>query len=93
MNAQRFVEIVKTVVEEPAVLDTIKILDKPPGRNQNSKLLKMSKWFNDLSNEDKIIVQDILHEGINMSVFGFFCLLDGVRLQNEYKGKIEIYYV
>lgn len=93
MDSETFIEILKSVVEESAISDTLKILEKPPGREPKESLVRMSHWFNNLTENDKIMVKEVLSEGFKLNMFGFLCLLDGVRLLNDFHGKLELYYV
>jgi hypothetical protein len=93
MDPETFIEILKSTVEESAISDTLNILKEPPGKKPKESLVRMSKWFNKLSENDKAMVEEVLGEGLQMNMFGLLCLLDGVRLVDNFHGKLELYFV
>jgi len=93
MDSETFIEILKSTVEEPAISGILKILENPPGKKPKESLVRLSEWFNKLSEYDKTMVKEVLGEGLKMNMFGLLALLDGVRLFNNFDGKLELYYV
>jgi hypothetical protein len=94
MDAHEFIDAIKLTVEESA-LETIKSnLSNPPGKKPDVSLVKMSQWFNALSERDKEMVLNVAREAAKSTLFGFFCVLDGVRtLENDYnKGELKLYF-
>ena len=79
MNKSEFITIIEDVVSTSAIEDTIANLDSPLGRKPDENLVKQSIWFNSLSDVDKNMVKSIISDAVNESVFGFLCVLDGVR--------------
>lgn len=55
----------------------------------------MSNWFNNLSQVDKEVVLNVVTESVEMSVFGFLCVLDGASAieDNETKRRLELLYI
>lgn len=53
--------------------------EDPPGRNPRSDVLSLSAWFRELSEEEKSRVVALMDDAARTSVFGLFCILDGVR--------------
>jgi hypothetical protein len=54
----------------------------------------MSEWFNNLNIKDKDMLLRIIRASVEMSIFGFLCVLDGVTaIENgDRKGKLNLYY-
>jgi predicted house-cleaning noncanonical NTP pyrophosphatase (MazG superfamily) len=74
-----FTNLVKEVVSEAAIEDTIENLNDPPGRKPDEHLVAQSEWFKALSQKDRDMVCKVISEAVHESVFGFLCVLDGVR--------------
>ncbi|MCJ8349912.1 hypothetical protein [Moritella sp.] len=49
MNKLEFTKIIKEVVSQSAIDDTLETLNDPPGRNPDKKLLVQSEWFKGLN--------------------------------------------
>jgi hypothetical protein len=79
MNNSEFIVKIEDVVSASAIEDTIDNLSSPSGRKPDENLVKQSAWFNSLSDSDKGMVKSIISDAVNESVFGFLCVLDGVR--------------
>jgi hypothetical protein len=94
MDSNEFVEAIRMAVERPSLDGIEQLLTKPPGRSPNKELLKRSHWYNKLTDEDKRMVLEIAKESIQMSLFNFFCVLDGVSAieDTEKKGVLELYF-
>ncbi|KPZ67140.1 hypothetical protein AN944_04184 [Shewanella sp. P1-14-1] len=83
MDKSEFVGLIKQVVSETAVDGIVDNLQKPPGRRPHAEMVKRSAWFNSLSETDKDMLRSIVTEAVDESVFGFLCVLDGVRAISE----------
>lgn len=94
MNAQEFIEVLRTVVVESSVNIMESNLEAPPGRQPAKRIVDMSTWFNKLNDTDKRIVVDLITESVEITVFRFLCILDGVAAieDMEEKGKLELFY-
>jgi len=66
-------------------------LEKPAGREPDPKLKEMSVWFNNLDAENRKVLFNIIEDTIDETIFGFFCVLDGVR-NIGVDGQLELYY-
>ena len=95
MNADYFIEAIKTHVRDTSITDTIDVLKKPPGRRPRKKLLEQSEWFNSLSEHDQHMLSQVLEEAVDAALFGLFCVLDGVRTieESEEKTAFQLYAV
>ena len=57
----------------------ITTLEAPPGRRPAQQLVDTSKWYRSLPPEGQAQVASIIRDAVHAAVFGFFCVLDGVR--------------
>lgn len=94
MNSQEFVNVVKLVVRDAAVADVLSVLNAPPGRKPNEALVKLSNSYNEMSLDDKRQIDQVVKMSVETAVFGFLCVLDGVRaIANGYdKGSLSLLY-
>ncbi|HGF7155892.1 TPA: hypothetical protein AB5C39_004072, partial [Vibrio mimicus] len=79
MDKVEFVKVIKEVVESSSVENIIENLFDPPGRSPDKRLLEQSKWFKSLPSGDQALVQSLIEDAVRESIFGMFCVLDGVR--------------
>lgn len=94
MKAQQFVEAIKIAVVDSSIESIKSNLIQPPGRQPAQNLVEMSIWYNNLTDEDKNMLTRVIKEAVETSVFGFLCVLDGVRPieDGEEKGKLNLFY-
>jgi hypothetical protein len=78
MNAEQFIDVIKEVVSEGSVKGVQSILVKPPGRKPSENLVAISEWYNNLNDGSKSMVIRIIRESVEMGIFSFLCVLDGV---------------
>lgn len=92
MNKEEFVAAIKVAVHDSAVKGMKTIITSPPGRKPHNSMLKTSRWFNSLPDEDKHQVEEIIKQTVHASVFGFLCVLDGVSAieSTSEKGSLEL---
>ena len=92
MNKDEFIEAIKVVVHDSAIKGMQTNLASPPGRTPHEKTKEISRWFNSLPEEDKHQVEEIIKQAVHASVFGFLCVLDGVRAieSTSEKGSLEL---
>lgn len=79
MDKIEFTKRIKQVVAQGAIEDAIDNLNDPPGRNPDRQLLIQSAWYKRLNETDREMVSKLITEAVHESVFGFLCVLDGVR--------------
>jgi hypothetical protein len=79
MDKREFVAAIRSEVLEDAIVSVKSNLNAPPGRKPSERMIRLSTWFNNLDESNKSIVLEIIRESAETSVFGFFCVLDGVR--------------
>lgn len=94
MNSQEFVEIVKSVVRDAAINDVISVIENPPGRRPLQELKDKSDWYNSLQDDQKQIVKSIVSQAVDSALFGFLCVIDGVRAFESMSnsGRLELIY-
>jgi hypothetical protein len=95
MTNEEFVAAIKLTVSDAAVSGMIKTLSRPAGRKPSAHLVRLSAWYNRVGHDDQQLLAKVLQEAVEHAVFGFFCVLDGVRAieDNIEKGAVELYFV
>jgi hypothetical protein len=95
MDGQKLVDLLKLVVRDAAAEDEMSVLAKPPRRKPSSELLEQSAWYHSLRDDEKRILSSIVFDTATGAVFGFLCVLDGVRqIENgPDKGRFELRYI
>ena len=53
MKAEEFVTVVKLQTSDAAAKDTFKVLERPSGRSPSERLLRLSRWYNQLPAADQ----------------------------------------
>ena len=94
MDAESFVKGLIQSVRQSSVEGTIEVLSKPVGRKPSSRSLELSSRFNELSGQDRKFVRSVIEESVDSALFGFLCVLDGVRVVEDRnpKGSFELWY-
>ncbi len=94
MNKQEFIDAIKLVVISDSVKSIESYLLKPPGREPQKQIVELSNWVNNLKPEDKDMMMKIVKESVETSVFGFLCVLDGIRAieDSKIKGRLILSY-
>ena len=95
MDAREFIAKIKRAVRDSAIEETIRVLQLPPGRHPPLELLKQANWYRSLSPEDQQMLSQIIANAANRAIFGFLCVLDGVRFieDDEHKGDFQLNFV
>src|SRR5688500_9309459 len=96
MNQEKFVEIIKEEVTNSAIKGLVKVLSNPPGRRPDESLVKLSEFYNQFGEDQKQKINEIISMAVNSGVFGFLCILDGVRSINESfdnRGSLKLSYI
>jgi hypothetical protein len=94
MNTEEFIRAVKTRAVDAAVKSVVTNLEKPPGREPPATLVEDSAWFSQLDETTKTYVLRIASRAADYAMFGFFCIVDGVRVieSGHDKGNLTITY-
>lgn len=94
MTPSDFVDVIKSEVRDAAAADTLSQVRSPSGRRPPEHLRRLSVWFNQLSEADQQCVADMVAMSAHNAVFGFLCVLDGVRAieDGEQHGELQLTY-
>jgi hypothetical protein len=94
MNTQEFVKALKTVAVDNALETIFSQLAKPAGRKPNDKLLTLSVIFNQMSNEDKKILGQVIVMASNLAAYSFLGILDGtIQIEDAGpKGELKLFF-
>jgi hypothetical protein len=95
MTTLEFVKSVKAEACDSAVDTLMEILDNPPGRRPDERLVALAAWYRQLSSADKECLHQTITRTAHVAVFGVLAILDGVRAVEGLgpKGEFELYYV
>jgi len=95
MDAKQFVDLLKISVRDAAASEELDVLRSPPGRRPSSDLIERSRWYNSLDGDQKKLLASIVGDVADRAVFGFLCVLDGIRTIEDGtdKGRLELRYV
>ena len=95
MDVSEFVQVIRQQVEWPAVDGCLKNYRNPPGRRPSESLVQLSDWYKSLAGEDKSMLERAMRDSVNEAIFGFFCVLDGVRAveNGEEQAELELWHV
>lgn len=52
------------------------MLEDPPGRRPDEELKKLSNYFNSKSEDEKIILKNIIKLSVEATIFDMLCILD-----------------
>lgn len=94
MTPPEFVAAIHEVVVKDGIVGDLQLLENPPGRRPNPKLVVMSDWYKGLSPADRAMVVDAMTLAAETTAFGFFAVLDGVRaIERVPGGELELWFV
>lgn len=91
MDKEKFVKIIKLDVRDSSLSELTRILLNPPGRLPKKELKDLSVWYNSLNDNDKKNLLEVSKMVLDLGLFGFLCILDGVRLIND-SGTLQLSY-
>lgn len=95
MTNDTFVERIKDEVRDASVEVTLKNLVELIGRSPRDKNVRQKEWYDTLNDSDRDMVRNVITEAVDETVFGFLCVLDGVRtIDDEFdeEGKFVLEY-
>ena len=79
MDKEEFIKLIKSEVSESAIESIVENLIDPPGRKPSPELVAQSEFYKSLSSENQEVINKIVSEAVHEAVFGFLCVVDGVR--------------
>lgn len=94
MTPEEFVESIRQVVRDGAVVDVLAVAARGGGRGADRDLIEASRWVQNLPPDELQRLKTILHLASHMAVFGFLAVLDGVRAIEDgpNKGVLQLTY-
>jgi hypothetical protein len=94
MTREEFIAGISIAVQEEAVRSTKYDLQFP-GVKPSIWRTELAAWFNQLPETEAEMVLRAVSVAVDVSVFGFLCVLDGARAieSGEDKGEIRLIYV
>jgi hypothetical protein len=94
MKSEEFIRSIKIVVSDSTKNALLNNLTTPPGRKPEKDLVEISSWYNNLYLREKSFIYKIVELSVETSVFGFLCVLDGVRQIGNVgdKGELKLYF-
>ena len=95
MDSQEFVDAIKLVVRDAAVSGTLRVLQQVPGRRPTAEVTENSVWYQSLNDQQRARLSSIVRHAGDQAVFGFLCVMDGVRaIENgKEKGHLELLHI
>lgn len=95
MTPQEFIDVIRLVVRDAAVSDSLSLIEHPPGRKPSQDLREMAEWYQSLDADSRRHLSQVIALAVDSAVFGFLCVLDGVRPVEHVPpaGQFELRYV
>jgi hypothetical protein len=92
MDAQEFIDAIRLVVRDAAIEDTKTLVTDPPGRGYPKMVEARAAWVRSLDADGRRHLDSIIAFTAHATVFGFLCVLDGVRAIEDGtdKGGLEL---
>jgi hypothetical protein len=94
MTPSEFINSIRLEVMDSTVDGLVAQLTSPSGRKPAKKIVDLSNWINGLPETDREEVFKIVSLATHNAVFGFLCVLDGVRpIEKDLnKGRLHLIY-
>jgi hypothetical protein len=95
MTADEFMEAVTDVAFKPALESAFSRDTSRTRLASERRRRQLAAWLDSLRAEDQANVREGIRESVHSGMFGFCCVLDGVRVVEggPEKGEFELYYV
>jgi hypothetical protein len=78
VKKEEFIDALKLSTKMNAVGGSIEQFVKPSGRSPDPDLLRISKWWNGLSEHDQNMAREIMQYAADSAIFGVLTMLDEV---------------
>lgn len=92
MRKAEFAAILASTLNKSTSSAIVNYIKNPPGRKPSLKYLKMSEYYNNLDESEKEIISSIVEYSVEMAIFNFLCIIDGVYTITGYEElKLELY--
>jgi hypothetical protein len=94
MTRSEFLRALKVQTSDAAIFGTKANLQRPPGRKPRKEDVKLSDWYRNLTESDRVLVDASMKEAAELAVFSFLCVLDGVSAIEDGpdKGDLKLQY-
>jgi len=92
MQNTEFISAIRRYVRDAAISSSLSRISDPPGRAPKSELVELSRWYNALDDRGKDMVRRLVEQSVDLSLFSFFCVLDGVRSIEDEESSFKLYY-
>ncbi|WP_447741188.1 hypothetical protein [Pseudomonas laurentiana] len=79
MTNEDFLSCIDTHVKAATISDLIQIFTSPPGRNPDKSLKSIAEWRSSLPEVETEILNKIIEETVNATLFSLFAVIDGSR--------------
>lgn len=95
MDSKEFISALKVAVRDATIKSIVKVAQNPPGKKVSLEKKTRAIWLNSLNNEQIDMINSLVTEATDSAIFGFLCVLDGVRVieDTEDKGRLELRYI
>jgi hypothetical protein len=96
MDSQEFVAALHVAARDTTASAVMSTLERPPGKRPAEDMLAHSRYYHSLDEEQKKILSSIVLCAVDFAVFGFLCIIDGVKVFEDHigeKGELELWYV
>ena len=95
MTPEEFVDVIRLMVRDASISDTISVLSDPLGRKVSSMRRARSDWYKALPSAERRLLIGAIEEAVDSAVFGLFAVLDGVRAAENgpNKGRFELRHI
>ncbi|WP_126464164.1 hypothetical protein [Propionibacterium australiense] len=70
VRADSFMEKIVEGVYRPAISDTIRSIEDPPGREPLASLVVLSEWYSTLSDQEKEMLRGVAVQAADAALFG-----------------------
>lgn len=79
MIKEQFVSAIELAVRDSSIENTEAMLTQRQKGQPNKEVDSLALWYSTLTGEDRANVLNVVRMSIDHTVFGFLCVLDGVR--------------
>lgn len=95
MKKEDFVKNIIKYLRVGTFQNIIDNLNDPPGRCPTEKSIVLSEYYKKMNEYDKSNIDKIIMDSVDEAIFGFLCILDGVRplVENEKYGVLSLRYL
>lgn len=78
MQKVEFAALLASALKKSTALSIIQHLRESPGRNPSLRYINMANFYNKIEAKDREDFFEIIDYSVEMAIFNFLCLIDGV---------------